>query len=522
MGQRGTVYLSCFLIGIVSFLFIEAIFSWLIPDLGSIGWTAYLIDGTTLSLIGIALLTLMPNNRLSPMIAGAFPAAIAFILNRYQLMFDEPFSGYDLDWQLFVHTLDYLSVSELLFAAAGLGLIGFTIHYSLKTVTLTLLYSVLAISAFSGHAAMYEPKKTIESDAVSAIGHTGYLWMTLVERQLKNKELKKVTTEHWETHHEQIQSVVNRSIDAHRNIYLVVLESWVDFRNLNVPAPEALMAPSYRAKVADHINTASAPIAGGRTVNSEFEILCGVPSMQKLTRLDFFMLERMDNPRCALPLLKDVGYRTQVVHAGNPLSFNAGAIYKAAGLTRQRFLDVGETNPVDDPVTDRTLFQEALQSPKEQPTLTYMMGAFGHHPFMNDPEEFPVPEMIDALELDATSERLLTQEYYRQRWIAEFLDEVRKEDPDALVVITGDHTPPDESGKLLANEREVPFLVMDQGHLVTLDHTIPLFNTHQLIFDRLSDGHFCETLECQEERDRDSQALMKRYLSFAASMQRLN
>ena len=74
-------------------------------------------------------------------------------------------------------------------------------------------------------------------------------------------------------------------------------------------------------------------------MNTECEVLCGVPSLQTAERLDFYLLTKFNNPERSLMLLEDAGYRMSTRHAGNQWAFDAQNTYINLGFDDGEFLD---------------------------------------------------------------------------------------------------------------------------------------------------------------------------------------
>lgn len=122
-----------------------------------------------------------------------------------------------------------------------------------------------------------------------------------------------------------------------RNIHVVILESFLDpnlFRDLNLQRNPA--HPDFSALFGDKLGLSISPVFGGRTAEAEFEVLCGVPSLEQLSSVEFNTFTGA-SAHCLPNLLAELGYRTVASNPYKPDFFNVQPAYKRAGFSEQQF-----------------------------------------------------------------------------------------------------------------------------------------------------------------------------------------
>jgi hypothetical protein len=73
-----------------------------------------------------------------------------------------------------------------------------------------------------------------------------------------------------------------------RNVHLLILESFLDprlFRDLKLSRDP--VHPDFAALFGDQLGLSISPVFGGATSQAEFEVLCGVPALERLSSVEF-------------------------------------------------------------------------------------------------------------------------------------------------------------------------------------------------------------------------------------------
>jgi phosphoglycerol transferase MdoB-like AlkP superfamily enzyme len=138
--------------------------------------------------------------------------------------------------------------------------------------------------------------------------------------------------------------------------------------------------------------------------------------------------------------------------------------------------------------------------------FNYLLGIYGHHPFYRNTKKRP-----DVIFEDSNNEqihRISNQYYYRTKAIYEYVTELRKIDPNSIIIIVSDHLPPLDKGKGeyerlgylkdINDKRKLYFntmLVFD-GDKVIKYNLVHHFNVPVIIMNLLTDGYYCKINKC--------------------------
>jgi hypothetical protein len=228
-----------------------------------------------------------------------------------------------------------------------------------------------------------------------------------------------------------------------RNLHMIVLESFWDPMLLTASELSAdPLDPAFRALWAASGNAhALAPVFGGYTANTEFEILCGFP----VERDNVFFEGGLRNDAPCLPRhLGSAGYRSFASHPNAASFWNRVNAYRRIGFETywsDGDFELDDMNQVF--LSDASLYRQVLErlGPQLQgptPIFNYVLTYFGHLPY---PLNAQRPSVVRAAEGHATVEAYANTMYYKSRELMNFLRELRQRDPDGLIVLFGDHIP---------------------------------------------------------------------------------
>ncbi|MGP9818746.1 sulfatase-like hydrolase/transferase [Salinarimonas sp. NSM] len=305
---------------------------------------------------------------------------------------------------------------------------------------------------------------------------------------------------------------------AARNVHIVVAESLVDpswlagFAHEPDPAPPVLRA--WRARGGS--DRALVPIFGNRSSNTEFEVLCGVPALTHASGLVFNAIAR---PLPCLPrLLAERGFATEGRVPSHPAFFSAESAYRHIGFTHAEFdRDFAPMHDLD----GRWLSAEAtLAHARERiaarlaqgrPFLDYTFVNAAHFPFERDRAKRP--DIVAVSPYDAAVHGWANAAYWSFAAVELHLAWLAAHDPDAIVVVLGDHAPPlgadhapyrasgrAENGLVAGPTGEpgmmqTPLFVLDAGVPVATG-VLPAHAIPELVLDRLSGGRLCAMRAC--------------------------
>ncbi|MFT3760842.1 LTA synthase family protein [Thauera sp.] len=293
-----------------------------------------------------------------------------------------------------------------------------------------------------------------------------------------------------------------------RNVHMIVLESFWDPTQLKAAGLSAdPFDPGFRKlwKAAGK-SRALSPVFGGYTANAEFEALCGFPVQ---TDAVFFEGSLRRDVPCLPRHLGEAGYRSIASHPNAAPFWNRINAYRRVGFG-QYFSD--RDFVLDDMnrefLSDASLYRQVLEriGPELEagrPLFNYVLTYFGHLDYPLNEARPPVITASSENELVAAYANTV---YYKSRELMDFLRELRSRDPDAIIVMFGDHLPSlgwnyggyTESGLLAPDRGEfddemfqtmvsTPLIVIDgrSGPVRTGD--LPLYALPSLILDLLGD-----------------------------------
>jgi hypothetical protein len=292
-----------------------------------------------------------------------------------------------------------------------------------------------------------------------------------------------------------------------RNIHLVLLESFWDPNRLKKAGyNKNPLAPEFRKlwKSVDY-STAMPPVFGGYTANSEFEVLCGFPVIRNSVK---FERQLLNTTPCLPHILADKGYRTIASHPNVPVFWNRVNAYRYIGFqTYWSINDFVQDDMNREFMSDATLYRQVIEKiapslEKKEPVLDYIVTIFGH---WNYPLSASRPSKITSRsKVEAVSSYANTA-YYKSLELMGFIDEMRKRDPDSIIVAFGDHLPfmgsnyagYVDSGVLAAHNSEftpemlkfyvtTPMIIIDGKNGPMKIGSLPLYQVPKLLLELLN------------------------------------
>jgi hypothetical protein len=293
-----------------------------------------------------------------------------------------------------------------------------------------------------------------------------------------------------------------------RNVHVIVLESFWDPTALKAAGLSAdPIDPAFRALWAETGDSkVLSPVFGGYTANAEFEVLCGFPVTEDAVFFEGWL--RRDVP-CLPRLLEDIGYRSIASHPNVAAFWNRVNAYRRIGFgTYWAKPDFQIDDMNRNFLSDASYYRQVMEkiSPMLNtgtPIFNYMLTIFGH---LDYPLNERRPAVIETTDGNAMVRGYANTMYYKSRELMAFLADLRARDPDALIVLFGDHAPflgPNfggftESG-LLADKRSsfddgmfetlvsTPLVVIDGRRGPLKLGKVPMYQLPGLMLDLLGD-----------------------------------
>lgn len=292
-----------------------------------------------------------------------------------------------------------------------------------------------------------------------------------------------------------------------RNVHIVLLESFWDANELKkAKFNQNPLSPEFRQlwKNAGHSH-ALTPVFGGGTANSEFEVLCGFPVSKDNIK---FERQLLNDVPCLPHILADKGYQTLASHPNVPVFWNRVNAYKRIGFqtywSKQDF-ELDDMN--EEFLADSSLYRQVTEKisgsiEAKQPVLDYIVTYFGHWNYpLNEkrPKQISSPSQVDDVAAYANTT------YYKSRELMGFINDMRKRDPDGIIVVFGDHLPSlgenfagyVESGALTKNKTDfapamfkffvsTPMIIIDGKRGPLKIGNLPLYQVPKLVLDLLN------------------------------------
>ncbi len=292
-----------------------------------------------------------------------------------------------------------------------------------------------------------------------------------------------------------------------RNIHIVLLESFWDPDPLKKAKfkPYPLSAEFRELWKSGDYSHALSPVFGGFTANSEFEVLCGFPTVKDAVK---FERQLLNDVPCLPHILAEKGYRTIASHPNVPVFWNRVNAYKRMGFqTYWSLQDFVQDDMNREFMSDSSLYRQVLDKisgsiEAKQPMLDYIVTYFGHwnYPLSESrPDKISSPSKIEEVSAYANTV------YYKSRELMVFINEMRKRDPDGIIMVFGDHLPflgenfagYVESGVLTANRSDftptmfktyvsTPMLIIDGKRGALKVGSVPLYQVPKLLLDLLN------------------------------------
>lgn len=291
-----------------------------------------------------------------------------------------------------------------------------------------------------------------------------------------------------------------------RNIHLVLLESfWDPYRLKKAGYNQNPLSPEFRKlwRSTDY-SLAMPPVFGGYTANSEFEVLCGFPVTKDNVK---FERQLKNSVPCLPHILADKGYRTIASHPNVPVFWNRVNAYRNIGFqTYWSIADFVQDDMNREFMADSSLYRQVIDKisgslEKKEPMLDYIVTYFGH---WNYPLSVTRPDKITSKSKVEEVTTYANTVYYKSRELMMFIDEMRKRDPDSIIIVFGDHLPflgenfagYVDSGVLAANRSEftpqmfkfyvsTPMIIIDGKKGPLKIGSLPLYQVPKLLLDLL-------------------------------------
>ena len=228
-----------------------------------------------------------------------------------------------------------------------------------------------------------------------------------------------------------------------RNLHLILLESfWDPSELIGAGLDSDPLDPAFRALWNASGNSMGlSPVFGGYTANTEFEVLGGFPVTEDSVKFE----RRLRNEAPCLPrVLREMGYVTLASHPNVAGFWNRVNAYDRLGFehywSEEHFIkDDMNRNFLSDSSLYRQIEERRAALPKDDsPLFNYVVTYFGH---VNYPLNERRPAVIKASSKVPDVEAYANTVLYKTREVMDYLAVLQRDDPNAVIVLFGDHPP---------------------------------------------------------------------------------
>ncbi|MEA3274325.1 MAG: sulfatase-like hydrolase/transferase [Pseudomonadota bacterium] len=443
--------------------------------------------------------------------------------------------------------------SDWVLAAVGIAVIGWlaAFVYQLKRRgrELAAPLTLLAVAAAPPAAAYLSPARFL--DAAQLAGFSIIDWSDrytaavmgrsaslLLFAATKQKALDELALQPILSDPSRDSGLIERSLETKRNVHILVLESLLDPVRFSAVDFRSPADPPRFESLRKTMRVATAPVFGGGTAQVEFEVLCGVPSLELYSPAEFSMMSGALTP-CLPTLLAGAGYRTIATQSYKPDFFNSEKAYKSLGFQEIHFPSVYagargtylQYELPDSYIFDGDLLEQNLAYVKRQivggqPILNYVLGIYGHQPHEIDASRHPDAVEIEGVDPDSQAYRAIQQFYYRAGALADYVHALRQIDPEGLILVTSDHLPPLDAGpetyktlgyQLGAQNEYYDNIWFFDGPLAP-DRAWPdrQYEFMDFVLDALTAGRYCLQAQCKNRVAWDPVRLTSSYTQLIA------
>lgn len=248
-----------------------------------------------------------------------------------------------------------------------------------------------------------------------------------------------------------LETLYTGEITAAKNIHLIVLESFIDPRQLkDIEIRHPILAKELLPYLNDNrqFSLVTSPVYGGGTAQAEFELLTGVQALSKANRIEFNVMQG-GNISGFVKKLNQNNYKTIATIATGPGFFNSIQAYKSIGFDEVSFLGEDESfkqKRYNGLIFDGDLLEHNIRNLKtvlkqnNGPVFNYVLGMYGHLPFSRNKAERP--DIAGVFHPNKKVKRIANQFYYRTKAIAAYIKQLMALDKNSIIYITSDHLPP--------------------------------------------------------------------------------
>ena len=282
------------------------------------------------------------------------------------------------------------------------------------------------------------------------------------------------------------------------NVYIILGESVFYLAEFDQLQPNPFAA--INSLVGNKLGTmAAVPSFGGGTARSEMELLCGIPHV--MPRVEFVKMTRASKKLQCLPREAAAhGYEFYAFHANNPSFWNRSVAYQKLGIPLRHYFNKANFFSMDKAgdarfIPDDDFFEQSLgmiktklSGAQKDKNIFYLLTSALHRPYELNADDYPPQDYADFAGSD-DFQRYLSGLYYTADAIHDFVKNVQRLDPKAMVVFMGDHWPPigDDLKSMSVTPKgryQTPYFILQHGKPVSTRRNLSAYDIVDYIYEQ--------------------------------------
>ena len=298
------------------------------------------------------------------------------------------------------------------------------------------------------------------------------------------------------------------AVTPDRDVHIVLVESLINPDLLDGYSFSPLPFGDLFTKWIELSPNVLAPVTGGRSPDSEFELLCGLGALLNWRETAFTALTA-DTARCLPWHLSKNGWTTVATTPVSPHAFNVKSVYERISFSKIILQPDLKMNDLDGRnLSTESLLRQNLDMYRQFKkngsfVFNYVFTTATHFPFNLNTRKRPL--IVESFPEDPVITQYVNTLHHTFQALEFFVSDALREDPKALIVILGDHAPYLGPGFSFRDEIEtsglanfrIPLLILDKGLPVADLGNIALFDLPYLLLDILSDHEYCRSNRCR-------------------------
>lgn len=345
--------------------------------------------------------------------------------------------------------VDWLTQFKFILVFIGLAIsMGFAIYKAKKPKLKSSLFSICLLivfmttlnSTYEYLLGREEYKQAFPERNLKDLGMTTSFLMEYVESK---KNIERPSEEEITSIYKDFKTIEKpqRDTPLKRNIYIIIVESMWNIENI-FSGGESYFEKNFLKKY--EINGSKFAIVNDKflgTSKTEFEVLCGYPHLGDAV---IFKSNINKNNGCLPNVLTELQYETNAYHPYKRFFYNRDYAYPSIGFQNYYSKESFELNDGENFLNDTDFFKQVYKKIKAKndasssPQLHYILNVATHYPFSDNKTDREIKPSINNKIIG----NYINSVYVATKEINNFIDNVKKEDPESIFVVLGDHAPP--------------------------------------------------------------------------------